>query len=75
MNLTTRAAQTACAEPGCALRRLHLLPTNESEQEDRATHHDSSASQVQCDDLPDLTAFERLGLVLLGIGYDTSVAG
>jgi hypothetical protein len=75
MNLTTtRAAQTACAEPGIALRRLYLQPTDEPEREDRAMHHGSTANQVQRDNTPDLTPSERLGLVLLGIGYDTSIA-
>jgi hypothetical protein len=74
MNLTTRAEQTACAEPGLALRRLYRQSTNEPAQEVRAPHHGSSADQVQRNHFSDLTASERLGLVLLGIGYDSSVA-
>ena len=74
MNLTTtRAERTACAGPGIALRRLYRQPTNEPEQEPRSKHHGSSTSQAQRDDLSELKDSERLGLVLLGIGYDTSI--
>lgn len=75
MNLTTtRAEQAACAGPGFAPRRLYLQSTDEPTREHHATGDGSNVDQVQQGDHPDLTASERLGLVLLGIGYDTSVA-
>jgi hypothetical protein len=75
MNLTTtRAAQTACAEPGIALRRLYRQPIDAPERDQRSMQHGSAAGQVQRDSSPDPTASERFGFVLLGIGYDSSIA-
>jgi hypothetical protein len=75
MNLTTtRAEPTACAGPGIALRRLYRQPTNEPEQELRTMHDASSVHQVQRDGDLDLSESEQFGLVLLGIGYETSIA-
>ncbi len=75
MNLTTtHAAQTACAEPGLALRTLYRQPTPASERKQRAVQHRSPANDAQQLPSPAATESERLGLILLGIGYDTSVA-
>jgi hypothetical protein len=77
MNLTTtRAGQTACAEPGLALRRLYNLSIEpglrQESHEDRG--HASSLSEDRPAGLPVQTDDERFGMVLLGIGYDSSVA-
>jgi hypothetical protein len=78
MNLTTtRAAHTACAEPGIALRRLNLNEAVEPQCDRRSNgSHDgfSAADEVQRERCPVLTENELFGMVLLGIGYDSSVA-
>ncbi|MEX1158695.1 MAG: hypothetical protein WEC79_07190 [Thermomicrobiales bacterium] len=78
MNLTTtRAAQTACAEPGFASRRSCWAATIELNSEwsapvacERATPANDDRPSAQ----PITSESERFGLVLLGIGFDSSVA-
>jgi hypothetical protein len=78
MNLTmTRVAQAACAERGFALRRLHHNPVNESERgqltadaRDRRT----ATGEVQPQRAPEPNAAEKLGMVLLGIDFETTIA-
>jgi len=78
MNLTTtRAVQTACAEPDVASRRLQLDQTIELRSGQRlgiSRDCNVAAGQVQDSNCPSRMESDLLGLVLLGIGYESSVA-
>ena len=75
MNLTTtRAAQTACAEPGIAPRGQHPNTAIEPGLGPRSGDHGPNANGVQDVGRLAQPANEALGLVLLGIGYESSVA-
>jgi hypothetical protein len=74
---TTRAAQTACAEPGVASRRSRWAATIESNSEwsaPAACERNLPANDVQPTAQPITSDSERFGLVLLGIGFDSSDA-
>ena len=78
MNLTmTRAEQTACAEPGIALRRPHDNPATQQERgrhaDDRRGHRLENADAHR-DRSPEPTISEQLGMVLLGIDFETTIA-
>jgi hypothetical protein len=77
MNLTTtRAERTACAGPDIALRPFYN-PTSEPE-----VRHPSPDAHVPGSSVSDAesghrsvqTDDETFGMLLLGIGYDTSIA-
>lgn len=77
MNLTTRAAQTACAEPGFASRKLHLNEAIEPKCARRPNGSPdcvSATSEVQHGCCPVQTENQRFGMALLGVDYDSSVA-
>jgi hypothetical protein len=78
MNLTmTRVAQAACAERGFALRRLHHNPAIDPERGQRSADARDcrpAKGEVQRDRAPEPNASELLGMVLLGIDFETSIA-
>lgn len=78
MNLTmTRVAQAACAERGFALRRLHHNPAIEPEREQlpaEARDRRPANGEVQPQRAPEQNTAEKLGMVLLGIDFETSIA-
>ena len=76
--MMTRAAKTACAERGFALRRIHHNPSVETEgsqHEDDVRGFSAEVVEVQPDSSPVTSDVEPLGMLLLGIGYETSTAG
>ena len=78
MNLTTtRAAQTACAEPGFASRRscwATQIRSNSGRSVPVVHEHDAPANDAQSAAQEITSESERYGLVLLGIGFESSIA-
>jgi|GEM_PF-4094481 len=73
----TRAAQSACAEQSFALRRIHYNPSVESDRPQRSSDAHGvcvTTVEVRREGRPAGTEDEALGMVLLGIGYETSIA-
>ena len=73
---TTRAAKTACAEPGIALRRLYNTTSEPEVRQPSPDAHvpGSSVSDAESGHRSVQTDDETFGMLLLGIGYDTSIA-
>lgn len=74
MNLTTtRAAKPASAEPNIASRWLYLNTINTPNSGAQVHEHGSCPHQATSERSVVVSEHESFGMVLLGIGYDSSV--